>query len=271
MTRSDTMSYFFGNLSRLMSEARITSRQLSTEIGRNPSYLGDIIHRRGAPDLEAVYGLAAALNVDVADLLRPGPSFGFTARQPGKYWAEQVAEKVLAGALEESRQRTSFEAPTFDAVLNWWHANGGLLADMEKLEQYVEIFSPPDVDVMRPVPRSMGPQSLAARELNIGTVEQLSGVFEASEPAVVRAVALAHTEALGGQPKLSFHSVLIDLSTGQLVKVSYFRLLLPVCDGDRERYVMNYSKPVRRSEIGRENVDELAPVHGGKPVFARLD
>lgn len=265
------MSFFFGNLSRLMTEARMTPRQLSIEIGRGPDYLGDIMNRRETPDLEAVYGLAGALKVDVADLLRPGPTFGFTARQPGKYWAEQVAERVLASALEESRQQTAFEAPTFDAVLNWWHANGGLLSDMDKLDQYVEIFSPPDVDLMRPVPRRMGRQSLAARELHISTVEQLDGVFQSSEPAVRRSVALAHADALEGQPKLTYHSILIDLSAGQLVKLCYFRLLLPVRDGDGQRYVMNYSKPVRRSEIGREHVDEFAPVHGGQPVFASLD
>ena len=265
------MSYFFGNLSRLMIEARITPRQLSTEIGRSPDYVSDMIHRRDLPDLEAVYGMAEALKVDVADLLRPGPSFGFTARQPGKYWAEQVAEKVLAGALEESRQRADFEPPTFDAVLNWWHSTGGLLTGIEDFERYIEIFSPPDSVVMRPVPRRLGRQSLAARELNISTIEQLDGIFQNSEPAVARTVALAHAGVLEGQPKLSFHSILIDLSSGQLVKLSYMRLLLPVRDGDGQRYIMNYSKPVRRSEIGREHVDELEPVHRGEPVLSGLD
>ena len=267
----EKMSYFFGNLSRLMNEARITPRQLSTEIGREPDYLSDVIQRRRWPDLEAVYGIAEALKVDVADLLRPGPSFGFTARQPGKYWAEQLAEKVLAGALEESRQRTDFEPPTFDAVLNWWHSTGGLLTGIENFEQYVEIFSPPDSVAMRPVPKRMGRQSLAARELNISTVEQLDGIFESSEPAVARSVALAHAGVLEGQPKLSFHSILIDLSTGQLVKLSYMRLLLPVRDGNGQRYIMNYSKPVRRSEISREHVGELQPVHSGKPVLTGLN
>lgn len=265
------MSYFFGNLSRLMIEARITPRQLSAEIGRRPDYVSDMIHRRSLPDLEAVYGMAEALRVDVADLLRPGPSFGFAARQPGKYWAEQVAEKVLAGAMEECRQNPDVEPPTFDAVLNWWHSTSGLLTGIENFEHYVEIFSPPDSLAMRPVPRRMGRQSLAARELSISTVEQLDGVFEQSEPAVVRSVALAHADALEGQPKLSLHSILIDLSTGKLVKLSYFRLLLPVRDGEGQRYIMNYSKPVRRSEISREHVDEVEPVHGGKPMFAGLD
>lgn len=271
MNQKGTMSYFFGNLSRLMTEARITPRQLSAEIGRDADYLGDMIRRRSSPDLEAVYGIAEALRVDVADLLRPGPSFGFTARQPGKYWAEQLAEKVLAGALEASRQRTDFEPPTLDAVLNWWHANGGLLTGMEKLEQYIEIFSPPDSTVMRPVPRRMGRQSLAARELNISTIEQLNGIFENSEPAVARSVALAHASVVEGQPQLSFHTIVADMSTGHLVKMSYMRLLLPVRDADGQRYIMNYSKPVRRDEISRENVGEFEPIHRGQPVLARLD
>jgi hypothetical protein len=229
------------------------------------------MHRRCSPDLEAVYGIADVLNVDVADLLRPGPSFGFTARQPGKYWAEQLAEKVLAGALEESRQRADFEPPTFDAVLGWWHANGGLLTGMEKLEQYVEIFSPPDSSLMRPVPKRLGRRSLAARELNISTVEQLNGIFENSEPAVARSVALAHASVVEGQPQLSFHVIVAEMSTGHLVRMSYMRLLLPVRDGDGQRYVMNYSKPVRRDEIGRENVGEFEPIHRSQPVFASLD
>jgi transcriptional regulator with XRE-family HTH domain len=271
MMRKEKMSYFFGNLSRLMTEARITPRQLSTEIGREPGYLGDIIRRRCWPDLEAVYGIAEALKVDVADLLRPGPSFGFTARQPGKYWAEQLAEKVLASALEESRQKSDFEAPTFDAVLTWWVANGGLLTGMEKLDQYIEIFSPPDTTDMRPVPKRMGRQSLAARELNISTIEQLNGIFQNSEPAVARSVALAHASVIEGQPQLSFHTIVAEMSTGHLVKLSYMRLLLPVRDGDGQRYIMNYSKPVRRDEIGREHVGEFEPIHRSQPVFASLD
>lgn len=270
MNRPETLGYFFGNLARLIGEARMTPRQLSDAIGREPDHVANLMRRRISPDLEAVYAMAEVLKVDVADLLRPGPSFGITADDSRNYWAEKVAEKVLAGALEESRQRTS-EAPTLDAVLNWWHSTGGLLTDMEKLDQYVEIFDRPDTAQMRPVPVRMGKQSLAARELGISTVEQLQQVFESSEPGVRRLVAMAHSDVIGGQPKLSCHSILIDMSSGQLVKLSYVRLLLPVRDGEGQRYVMNYSKPFRRNEIGGEDVGEFEPVHRRQPVFAGFD
>lgn len=271
MYDADPSSYFFGNLARLIGEARMSPRQLSQAIGRDPGYVSEVMRRRSAPDLDAVYAMAETLRVDVADLLRPGPSFAVSAENARNYWAERVAEKVLAGALEESRQRTSFEAPTIDAVLSWWHANGGLLTDMERVEQYVEIFCRPDATEMRPRPKRIGRQSLAARELNISTVEQLNGIFDSSEPAVARSVALAHANVVDGQPNLSFHSILADMSDGQFVKMTYMRLLLPVRDGDGQKYVMNYSKPVRRNEIGAENVGELQPVHRGQPVFASLD
>ena len=271
MNNPEVLSYFFGNLARLIGEARMTPRQLSQTIGRETDYVSDLMRRRVSPDLEAVYAMAEALRVDVADLLRPGPAFGFVAEHSRNYWAEKVAEKVLATALEDSRQKAAFEAPTIDAVLNWWHVNGGLLADMEKLEQYVELFSPPDPTAMLPVPYRMGPQSLAARELNISTIEQLSGIFESSEPAVGRSVALAHADVIHGQPKLSFHSITADMSNGQLVKLTYIRLLLPVRDRDGQRYVLNYSKPVRRNEIGSEHVGEFEPIHRGQPMFASLD
>ncbi len=271
MTGRDTIGYFLGNLSRLMREARKTPRQLSLEIGRGPDYLGEVIDSRSPPDIAAVYGLAGALKVDIADLLRPGANFGSISRAPARDWAEQVAEKALAGTLEESRQPAAFAVPTFDAVLSWWDGQRGLLTEMGNLDDYVEVFSAPDADLMRPVPRKVGRQSLAARELRISTVEQLDRVFRTSEPTVARSVALAHAEVLGGQPKLSFRSILIDLSTDQLVKLSYFRLLLPVRDVDGQSLVINYSKPVRRSEIGRESADELAQGQGDGPIFANLE
>lgn len=271
MNGSETLSYFFGNLARLIAETRMTPRQLSQAIGRAPDYVTDLMRRRISPDLEAVYAMSEALKVDVADLLRPGPSFGITAKHSRNYWAEKVAEKVLAGALEESRQKADFEAPTFDAVLNWWHANGGLLTDMDRLEQYVEIFSRPDMAGMRPRPKRMGRQSLAARELNLSTVEQLNGIFENSEPAVARSVALAHADVVDGEPKLSFHSILIDMSDGHFVKMTYARLLLPVRDGDGQKYILNYSKPVRRNEIGSEHIGEFEPIHRGQPVLSGLN
>ncbi len=271
MNSPETLSYFFGNLARLIGEARMTPRQLSQAVGRAPDHIADLMRRRVSPDLEVVYAIAETLRVDVADLLRPGPSFGFVAEHSRNYWAEKVAEEVLAGALEDSRQKTAFEAPSFDAVLNWWHANGGLLTDMEKLDQYVEIFGRPDTAEMRPIVKRMGRQSLAARELNLSTVEQLNSIFEGSEPAVARAVALAHADVVEGQLKLSCHSIMIDMSTGHLVKMSYFRLLLPVRDGDGQRFVLNYSKPVRRNEIGSEHVGEFEPVHRGQPVLSGLD
>lgn len=271
MNGPETLGYFFGNLSRLIGEAQLTPRNLSLQIGRSPDYIAEIIRCRRSPDLEAVYAIADALRVDVADLLRPGPFFGITAENSGNYWAEKVAEGVLATALEESRQKTAFEAPTFDAVLNWWHANNGLLADMDAFEQYVEIFNSPDLSNPRPMPNRMGAQSLAARELGITTIEQLRLIFESSEPAVARAVALAHLDVAGGQPKLSAHTIMIDLSSGQLVKLDYMRLLLPVRDGDGQNYVLNYSKPIRRNEIGREHIGEFEPVHRRQPVLSGLD
>lgn len=269
-TTPDTLGYFFGNLARLLGDARMTPRQLSEAIGRAPDHVTELMRWRVSPDLETVYAIAEALRVDVADLLRPGPAFGISAADSRNYWAEKVAEQALASALADSRQAT-IEVPTIDAVLNWWHANGGVLTNMDSFDQYVEIFAPPDRVAMRPVPKRMGRRSLTARELNLSTVEQLNGVFENSEPAVGRSVALAHASVVEGDPKLTVHSIMIDMSDGRLVKLSYARLLLPVRDSDGQRYVMNYSKPMRRNEIGSEHVGEFEPVHGGQPVLSGLD
>ena len=206
----------------------------------------------------------------MADLLRPGPQFGVSGANRQNYWVEKTAEQYLASALSKSRDGAAHEAPTFDAILNWWHQNEGLLTGLETIEQYIEIFEKPDETEMRPRPYKIGRESLAARELGLSSPEQLLTIFDGSSPEVAKAVALAHLDVLHGQPRLSCHTVLATMSTGNIVEMVYNRLLLPVKDGNGHTFIINYSKPVRRSEIGREQIDELGPRHRGKPILSRL-
>jgi len=270
MTESDGLDFFFGNLLRLLGEAGLTKRRLSISIGKPPGFLDGLFQNRTPPDLLVVYGIAGVLKVDVADLLRPGPRFGLTSNGVRNYWAERTAEEYLQAALNRSREAASFEAPTFDALLNWWHANSGRLVDLDRISNYIELFEPPDAADLRPIPFKLGRESLAARELGLSRPEHLQEIFDQSEPDVARSVALAHLEVAGGQPKLSCHTILANMMNCNVVEMIYNRLLLPVKDGDGRTYVLNYSKPVRRSEISREHVHEFQSRHRGKPVFASL-
>ena len=267
----ENLDFFFGNLLQLMSEAGMSKRQLSVAIGGNDGYISDVLAQRISPKLETVYAIANVLKVDVADLLRPGPSFGVTSGNRQNYWVERTAEEFLASALSKSRDAAAHEAPTFDAVLNWWHANDGMLTALDSIAQYIEIFESPDEEEMRPRPFKIGRESLASRELGLSGPEHLMRVFDSSSPDVSRAVAVAHLDVAGGQPQLSVHTILFYLSSGNVVELIYNRLLLPCKDGNGHGYVVNYSKPVRRSEIGREQVHEFEARHYGKPVLSRLD
>ena len=270
MNSQDNLGFFFGNLVRLIQEAGISKRQLSLMIGRQQNYISNLLAQRSSPGLDAVYAIAEALKIDVADLLRPGPQFSVAAESGENYWIEKTAERVLAAALERSRERTAYEAPTFDSVLNWWHANNGVLTGLGVFEQYIEIFEPPKDDEMRPIPKKVGSQSLAARELGITEPAHLERIFASSDPEVARSVAIAHQEVSHGQPQLSVHTITVNMSNGNAVKLSYNRLLLPVIDGNGQRFILNYSKPVRRSEIGREHFGEFDTIHGGKPVLSGM-
>ncbi len=187
--------------------------------------------------------------------------------ETGGKWNIQI---FYGGQLAKSREKTSHEPPSFDAVLSWWHSNDGRLMGVDSFAQYIELFEPPDASELRPRPKTIGSESLGAKELGHSDPQQLRHIFETADPEVGRAVALAHLEASGGQPRLSLHTILINLSSGNVVKLSYARLLLPVDDGNGQTYVMNYSKPIRRSEIGREQVDHFEPAHGRKPVIAGM-
>lgn len=269
MNGPEPLGYFFGNLERLLGAARLTPRQLSEAIGREPDHVAEMIRWRMSPGLEMVYAMADALKVDPADLVRPTVPFGFTT-ESARDWAEKVAERVLAGTLDDGWLPID-EVPTIDEVLSWWHANDGLLTATERLDAHVDIFDRPDIVKMCPVPVRMGEQSLIARELKISTPEQLGQVLERSGLAIRRRIAMAHADVVGRRPMLSMHSLLIDLFSGRLVKLSYVRLLLPVRDSEGRHFVMNYSKPFRRDEIVGEETGDFERDRRRQPVLAGLD
>lgn len=270
MNTTEQLDFFFGNLLRLMAEARMSKRKLADELLVPESTINDMIARRVAPSLEMVYGIADALKVDVADLLRPGPQIGVTSGGSQNYWVERTAEEFLTAELAKSREKAAHEPPTFDAVLSWWHANEGRLANLDSFAKFVELFEVPDLSELRPRPSSIGSESLSSRELGRSSPELLSSIFESSGPDIARSIAEAHLEVVDGQPKLSVHTIFINMSSGNVVKLTYSRLLLPVTDGNGHKYVMNYSKPIRRSEIGREKIDHFESGHGRDPVIAGI-
>ena len=270
MNTTEQLDFFFGNLSRMMSEAGVSKRRLAYEIGVDEGVVNTMMTRRTAPTLEMVYGIAGALKIDVADLLRPGPQIGVSSGGSENYWAERTAEEFLTNELSKSRDRAAHEAPSFDAVLSWWHANEGRLTNLDGFSKFIELFEFPDSRDMKPRPTTIGEESLSSRELGRNSPELLSSIFESSGPDIARAIAQAHMEVVDGQPKLSVHTIFINMSSGNIVKLTYSRLLLPVTDGNGHKYVMNYSKPIRRSEIGREKVDHLDPVHRSDPVITGI-
>lgn len=270
MNTTEQLDFFFGNLSRLMTEAGVSKRRLAADTGVPERAFIQMLARRTAPSLELVYGIADALKVDVADLLRPGPQIRLSAGGAENYWAERSAEQFLSDELAKSREKTAHDAPSFDAVLSWWHTNAGRLTRLEGFAKYIELFELPDKTDMKPRPSTIGAESLSSRELGRNSPELLSSIFESSGPDIARSIARAHLEVVDGQPKLSVHTIFINMASGNVVKLTYSRLLLPVTDGNGHKYVMNYSKPIRRSEIGREKIDHFDPVHGRDPVITGL-
>lgn len=270
MSTTEQLDFFFGNLSRLMGESGVSIRRLADDVGVSEDAVTDMIARRTTPSLEMVYGIADALKVDVADLLRPGPQIGVTSDGSQNYRAERSVEQFLANELAKSRERAAHEAPTFDAVLSWWHTNEGRLTNLDGFSRFIELFEMPDRVEMKPKPTTIGAESLSSRELGRNSPELLSSIFESSGPDIARSIAEAHLEVIDGQPKLSVHTIFVNMSSGKLVKLTYSRLLLPVTDGSGDKFVMNYSKPIRRSEIGREQIDHLDSVHGRDPVITGI-
>src|SRR5690625_1878403 len=268
MDHSQTFGCFFGNLTRLIGEARLAPRQLSEAIGREPEFVSNLIKRRTSPDADTLHAIVEVLKVEATELLRPEPSSHAPIRGSRSDWAKKLAERALAGALADE-PRDVVDVPTLDDVLQWWHMTGGLLTRLGTLVDHVQIYGSPDLARMRPEPIRMGAHSMMARELGLASVAELAGILARSSPEVLRHVATAHARVIDGEPNMSLHSILIDMTAGHVVKLGYARLLLPVHDGEGGCFVLNYSRPFRREKIAGENVDGALPANGDRrPVFA---
>lgn len=268
MDHSQTFSCFFGNLTRLIDEARLAPRQLSEAIGREPDFVSNLIKRRTSPDADTLHAIAEVLEVETTELLRPEPSSRAPIRSLRSDWAKKLAERALAGALADE-PRDVVDVPTLDAVLQWWHMTGGLLTRLGTLVDHVQIYGSPDLARMRPEPIRMGAHSMLARELGILTIAELAEILARSSPEVLRHVATAHARVIDGEPSMSLHSILIDMAPGHIVKLGYARLLLPVHDGEGGCFVMNYSRLFRREKIACENVDGTMPANADRgPLLA---
>lgn len=267
MNRSHASGWFFGNLTRLIGEARLAPRQLSEAIGREPEFVSDLIKQRTAPDPDTLHAIAEALEVEAQDLLWPEPPTDRPAPDSRSNWAERLAERMLANSIADEALDV-VDLPTLDAVLQWWYMTGGLLKTLGHLVDHVQIYGPPDLARMRPEPVRMGPHSMVARELGISTLGELTEILARSSPEVLRDVAVAHAEVIDGEPSVSLHSILIDMAAGHIVKLGYARLLLPVHDGEGSCHVLNYSRLFRREEIASEDVGKSLPADRGRPLIA---
>lgn len=264
MDHAQAFGCFFGNLTRLIGEARIAPRQLSEAIGREPEFVSDLLARRAPPEPDVLSAIAEVLAVEKAELLRPAPDL--SSRNSRQDWGRKLAERMLADSLAEEAPTDA--VPALDTVLQWWHMTGGKLSALGELVDHVQIYGPPDLARLRPSPIRCGPRSMMARELGIATLPELVETLSRSSPEVLRQIAIAHAEVIDGEPKIALRSILIDMAEGHVVKLGYARLLLPVHDGEGGCFVLNYCRLFRREEIASEGADGPRPANGDRPIFA---
>src|SRR5690625_1049471 len=101
MDHSQTFGCFFGNLTRLIGEARLAPRQLSEAIGREPEFVSDLIKQRTSPDPDTLHAIAEVLKVDATELLQTEPLSRAPIESGRGNWASKLAERALAGALAD--------------------------------------------------------------------------------------------------------------------------------------------------------------------------
>ena len=69
MTEADWLELFSLNLRVLLSEARMTQRELADAAYLSEGSISNYIHQRKIPSIKAIINISRALDIDVSDLI----------------------------------------------------------------------------------------------------------------------------------------------------------------------------------------------------------
>lgn len=269
------MSSFYHRLDEKIMEAGLSYRDLSLRIGKGETYVSTMIRNRNDPGLSTVVDICQVLDIRLEALLTEGSaehcpvdgnpfesSLDDDADAPTvtSFNLNEIADDLIAALLDRAERQGNRPGPdmSLDELMSWWTAHGGRLENVDKFLEKIDLFAPPESCSDLPVPARLGSGSLVAKEFKLEDEDHLRKLLVDLDKGFCRSIADSHREALAGKPVLTVESINVeDPLSGEMVKVKYNRLLLPVHDFSRSRFVLNYSQPVNS---GQSILDDVLPV-----------
>ncbi|QFT93291.1 hypothetical protein FIU86_10595 [Roseovarius sp. THAF9] len=220
-------------------------KALSLEIGQGERYISNLLSSKSDPGYSSVVKICSALGITPNQIAGLNDQITLAGGEIDNRIVSAQAERILTSVTREAHRKLSQRGarPLLDDVLTWWHQQGGVLTNFDTLSEHVDLYLAPDEHSRLPEPYKIGHQSLAAQSFGIQTAEHLRYLFTTFDDKLCESVRLAHVEATRGEPKLTIEEIDVMLPGHSFpLRFTYKRLLLPVRDGQGNKFVLNYSQ-----------------------------
>lgn len=239
------MQDFHQRLKAFIQDAGYDYKSLSLEIGQGERYISNLLATKSDPGYSSVVKICSALGITPNQIAGLSNKITIAGGETDNRIITAQVERILRAVTREAHRKLNQRGtrPLLDDMLTWWHQQGGKLNNFDALSEHVDLYKAPDDQSRLPEPYQIGAQSLAAQSFGIQTAEHLRDLFTTFDKTISDSVRLAHVEAMRGDPHLSIQDIEVMLPDHSFpVRLLYSRLLLPVADGDGNKFVLNYSQ-----------------------------
>lgn len=260
--KSELLTRIRENLRIEIERRGISERQLSLDAGLNPGYVSSIFERPSVPNLANMMSIANAMLLPIDALT--------TDRQSMPAPLQQLGE-LMAEFERQNRSTRGYDGPAVQDIQSRVIETGGDMSQLETLIDHLEFFEVPDPGNNDTLMLShMGRLSLAARELRLSTTDQLSQLFTLAESSIIAEINRDHRHAAASQtPTISRSECIIRPAVGYSIHLEYLRLHAAVSDSEGRRFILHYSKPVRRVESTNDQLVKVDARQPAKPIMQR--
>jgi hypothetical protein len=232
----------------LRAARKVRLNDLDTDAGLRRGYSSEILKgdvRARAVDLVASVARRCGISCD--DLIMPPAYSRGAPEQPPTY-----------------RVRSPSARPYAEDVLEALEARDYVLDETHPHFMFLELFLPPDPEVMEPIPAVVGARSFLAEEAGFFTPEQMQDVLDSSPEKHRRAIAQSHMKTWDEGAEISDRKGTLFIPPNIYVTCSYIRLLARATYRGQD-YILTYGRPYGRVEKRVSADHELT--QRGTPAF----
>jgi len=239
---------FHKRLRRAVANSGLSERAISQAVGRSGPYLTNLFRSGSTPDFLTGMELCKVLQITPDYLFGQASDLSIAPERDAALISQEVNFLVDAIAYQAVRraQERGGELST-DAFLDWWRSSGGRISEMEKFDQFVDVFFTPDDGGQTVNPFRLSSDSLAVRTFGTSDASQFTSIVQHLGEGFNLKIRDDHLKtAHGMRPQIDHMDMDAALPNGVRVQGSYRRILVPLVGPTGETYVGNYSMVIDR-------------------------